>query len=1617
MNALEHFGPATRRFVEGAFAQPTRVQLEGWPVIARGEHALLFAPTGSGKTLAAFLTCIDRLTRDLDGGDPIRGAGAPPANEMSRPQAGRLRPPMAGDRIRGGDPIRGAGVPGDPVTGAGAPGDPIRGAGVPPANEMSRPQAGRLRHSAGSAGVRVLYVSPLKALVYDVEKNLRGPLIGVARAAEALQEPLRNVRVDVRTGDTPSRERVKQLRDPADILVTTPESLFLMLTSNAREVLKNVETVIVDEIHAVAGSKRGVHLALTLERLSHLVTTQGDARADYQRIGLSATQRPLDAIARYLGGDRPVTIVDASAPPRLQLTIEVPGDAPIIDDVRAPPPAKKRRSGPLITVATEEDRRGDPSPGSVARRRAQRGGTSNAGAPQGGGGMWPVLYPAILEKVMAHRSTIVFVNSRLLCERLAQRLNEIAGPQENGRDIAMAHHGSLSHRRRAEIEDELKSGNLKCLVATSSLELGVDMGAVDLVVLVESPGSASRGLQRVGRAGHSVGAVSSGVMMPKFKGDLLECAVVGQHMQQGKLESTRVPERCLDVLAQHVVAMVAMDPWSVPELLVTLRRASPYAELSREVLDAVLDMLAGKYPSDAFAELVPRVIWDRTEDRLTPRKGARALALLNAGTIPDRGLFGVHIASGDGPNGGPRIGELDEEMVYETRTGDAIVLGASTWRVEEIGRDRVIVTPAPGEAGRLPFWHGERPGRPVELGRAIGSFLRDVDTKLTSGGLRAVEEMLEGTPLDSNARASLASYLLEQRAVAGALPTDRAITVESFRDELGDWRTCILTPMGARVHAAWAQCIQVRLADHVEQPQVMWSDDGIALRFPDSEAPPDTSLLFPEPGDVDDLLIHALPDTSMFASRFRENAARALLLPRRGFKGRTPLWLQRKKSQDLLGVAQKHPSFPIVLETFRECLQDVFDVPALKELLAGVQSRAIRIDTVETKRASPFARSLVFAYVAAYLYDGDAPISERRAQALSLDRGLLAELLGQDELKDLIDPRAVDEVRMEVGLLEDDRRVTHEDALHDMLRRLGDLTYEEALARVDTASGADARAFIDALVQRRRAVRVRIAGEERIVAVEDVARYRDALGTHIPSGIPDAFLASTPSGGAGVSAREGALEGLIARYARTHGPFLVDDVALRFGLLPAQAEPALALLASKGTIVATTPGEYCDAEVLRRMKRKTLAKLRAEVSPVDGAAFARFLSAWHGLGSSRRGSGRLEEAIVQIEGVPLPWSILENEVLPARVPGFDPILLDELGATGLLVWVGAGPLGKDDGRIRLYRRERVPLLLDAPTVEPEAEAAPEGMPPLESAHRRVLAHLETRGASFASELLKASELPSTKELMDVLWDLVWRGLVTNDTFQPLRGLRARSSARRPRHVAMLGGRWSTVASLIGAAASQPSPTERLAARAMALLERCGVVSREATEGEPGGFALVYPVLRALEESGRVRRGHFVEGLSGAQFALPGAVERLRSSRSAPPVEQASAPAPASVDDAVQILSAVDPALPWGALLDWPETAPGMQPKRVAGARVVLVGGRPVFYVERGDKSILTFPAAREEGPDLERAVRALLEKQDYKSLRVARVDGEEAGVSARADELIRAGFVREHPGLVLTRIH
>jgi len=1386
-------------------------------------------------------------------------------------------------------------------------------------------------------GTRVLYISPLKALAYDIERNLRAPLVGIERVAQRLGIDSRPIRVDVRTGDTPQADRARQKKDPADILVTTPESLFLLLGSQARENLRAVETVIVDEIHAVAGSKRGVHLALSLERLSHLVTRAGNP--DPQRVGLSATQRPLDLIARFLGGPRPVSVVDASAPPHLSLQVVVP-----VADMEQPV-TELPRSGPIL----EE-------PG---RRRVQPS-------------IWPTVHPKLLELIRAHRSTIIFVNSRVLCERLAQSLNELAGE-----DLVKAHHGSIARHQREVVEQMLKTGQLPALVATSSLELGIDMGAVDLVVQVASPGSVARGLQRVGRAGHRVGEVSEGRIFPKFRGDLVEAAVVSEAMLAGRIESTQVPRNCLDVLAQQVVGMCATDSWGVDDLYDVVRRAFPYAELSRGALVSVLDMLSGRYPSDELSDLRPRVNWDRTTDVLKARRGAGTLALLNAGTIPDRGLYAVHL----GPDG-PRIGEADEEMVHERRRGQNIILGASTWRIEEITRDRVIVSAAPGEPGLLPFWKGEAIGRPVELGRDLGAWVRRVGAMSVEG---AQAWLLDHTPLDLHAAGNVAAYLAEQRQATGVIPSDACLVIEQFRDELGDWRLCILSPFGARVHAPWALALESLLAAREGiAMQTLWSDDGIVLRFGDGDALPEPDLLVPDPEEVEDLVVEQLRHSAVFAARFRENAGRALLLPKRHPKKRTPLWQQRLRAQKLLAVAGRFPSFPIVLETYRECLQDVFDLPGLVDLLGRIRRREVRVVHVETPRASPFARSLVFAFVAAYLYEGDAPLAERKAQALTLDRDLLRELLGQEELRDLLDPEALEEVEAELQGLAEGWRARDADGLHDLLRRVGDLSAIEVAARCEE----DPAPWLSELAGARRAVEVRLGGEPRWIAVEDAGRYRDALGVTIPPGLPAVF----------VELVEQPLEGLIRRYARTHGPFLAGRVAGRFGLRPALVAPVLRALEAEGGLVhgelrpGGTEREWCDPEVLRRLRRRSLARLRREVAPVDASVLGRFLPGWHGLGARRGGLGRLQEVIDQLEGLPIPVSVLEKEVLPARIPDFHPRMLDQLGAAGEVVWIGRGALGSRDGRVALYRRERAPLLVDAP--EPGEDWEP--------LHHAILEHLGSRGASFLVALQTACGTPPLEDLVAALWDLVWAGWVTNDTFLPLRGLRARPKRLRGGRsdtARFAGGRWSVVAELLVPA---PSDTQRLHARAAMLLERYGVVSREAAhaEGLPGGFAGLYPVLSAMEESGKVRRGWFVEGLGGAQFARPGVVDRLRGHRTDPPE--------------VRILAATDPANPYGALLPWPGDGEGARPRRVVGARVVLVDGRPALFVDRGGKSLVTLEGWGD--PEVaRRAVAALgsLREGRYRSLRIDRIDGEPARASPHAGVFLRAGFAEDYKGLCL----
>ena len=1409
---------------------------------------------------------------------------------------------------------------------------------------MAEPPPGRDRRC------RVLYVSPLRALAVDVEKNLRAPLVGIGLAAERLGEHVHEPRVAMRTGDTPANERRRLQTHPPDVLITTPESLYLMETSQTREILRSVRWVIVDEIHAVAGTKRGAHLALSLERLEEL------AHEPPQRIGLSATQRPLEEIARFLAGrtergPRPVTIVDAGMRKSMDVEVVVPvDDMADLSDVAETP-----QRFPAVDL-----------------------GPASAGTAPPRASIWPAIHPRLLELIRAHRSTIVFVNARRLAERLAARLNELAGEE-----VTRAHHGSIAREQRLEMEDRLKRGTLKSIVATSSLELGIDMGAVDLVIQVESPGSVSRGMQRIGRAGHQVGEPSLGKVFPKFRGDLLESTVVVQRMLEGAIEETRYPRNPLDVLAQQIVAMCAMDEWTVADLGRVVRRAANFEELSDDLLRNVLDLLAGRYPSDGFAELRPRIVWDRRTDRLRAREGAGRIAIASAGTIPDRGLFGVFTVDGR------RVGELDEEMVYESRRGEVFVLGATSWRIEDITLDRVVVSPAPGEPGKMPFWHGDKPGRPIELGRAIGAATRGLAATEHDEAIGRLRSMFG---LDELAAENLTAYLEDQREATGSIPDDRTIVVERFPDEIGDWRVCVLSPFGGRVHAPWAMAIEGRLAERYGlDVQVLWSDDGIVIRLPESEERiPVEDLLF-DADEIEELVVSQLSGTALFTTTFREAAARALLLPRKTPGRRTPLWQQRQRGADLLQVASQHPTFPILLEATREVMRDRFDVPALKEVLGDIASRRIRVVPVDTPKSSPFAQSLLFNWIAIYMYEGDSPLAERRAAALSLDRDLLRELLGAEDLRELIDPEALADTELELQHLAEGRRARNPDDLHDLLRRLGDLSAEET----DVRSIADPSAWLASLEAEGGAIRVRVAGQERWIAIEDAGRYRDALGAALPLGVPAVFAASTPA----------PLEGLVARYARTHGPFGAADVAARLGLPKDRVASALASLELQGRVVRGEfrPGglerEWCDADVLRSIRRRSLAALRREVEPVEAGALGRFLPEWHALSDPRSGPTALPDTIAQLQGASIPASILESEVLRGRVRGYRPADLDALCASGDVVWMGAGGIGADDGRVTIGFRDSLRLV--AP---PPPEIRPEG--PIHDALRE---HLSARGASFWPELLAATAVSDERTVLAALWDLVWAGEITNDTIAPMRAFLIRSRAKaaragaKPRPGALrragppaAAGRWSLVETILR---PEPTPTEVAHARAMQLLERHGVLTREGVlaEGAPGGFAGVYEVLRALEESGKVRRGYFVDGLGAAQFALPGAVERIRDLRE--PRTGASALA----------LAAADPAQPFGAALPWPESQG--RPSRTAGAFVILVDGEAAAFLERGARSLVTFDAA--QGTAWVDALASLVKDGRLRRIELARVDGAPAAGSAFAEALRDAGFVDGYRGLVL----
>lgn len=1440
-----------------------------------------------------------------------------------------------------------------------------------------------------SKRTRVLYVSPLKALAVDVERNLRSPLTGIRNTGDRLGQPVPEVTVGVRSGDTAAGDRRKLVTAPPDILITTPESLFLMLTSQARESLRGIETVIVDEVHAVAGTKRGAHLAVTLERLDALLDRPA------QRVGLSATVRPLEEVARFLGGAAPVEIVSPPSEKQWDLKVVVP-----VEDMTAP-------------EAYDDSGEEEPS-------RAQS--------------IWPHVEEHVVDLIEQHKSTIVFANSRRLSERLTARLNEIAYERASGErllpgqspaqvmaqsgassvaeaTIAKAHHGSVSKEQRAIIEDDLKRGRLPAVVATSSLELGIDMGAVDLVVQIESPPSVASALQRVGRAGHQVGEVSRGVLFPKHRGDLAQTAVAVQRMRTGAIESLSVPANPLDVLAQQVVAATALEAWSVDEMYDLVKRTASFDKLPRSAYDAVLDLLSGRYPSDEFAELRPRIVWDRVTGTLTGRPGAQRLAVTSGGTIPDRGLFGVFLVGGEGP--GKRVGELDEEMVYESRVGDVFALGATSWRIEDITHDRVLVTPAPGVPGRLPFWKGDAPGRPAELGAAVGAFTREL------AGLpkKKAEQRARDEGLDEYAAGNLVTYLHEQLEATQILPSDQTLLVERFRDELGDWRLVVHSPYGVPVHAPWALAINARLRERYGiDGQAVASDDGIVIRIPDTDAePPSGEVVVFAPDEIEDLVTQEVGGSALFASRFRECAARALLLPRRDPGRRSPLWQQRQRSAALLEVASKYPSFPIVLEAVRECLQDVYDLPALLALMRAVDQRSVQVSDVSTPSPSPFARTLLFGYVAQFVYEGDSPIAERRAAALSLDQGLLAELLGRAELRELLDPEVLTEVEAELQRLTPERAARGAEGVADLLRLLGPLSTAEVQARC--AEGVDATEALRVLADTRRVVEVRVAGEPRWTAIEDIGRLRDGLGVAVPPGTPDAFTDPV----------EDPLADLVSRYARTHGPFTTEDVATRLGLGAAVVRLTLQRLGAQGRVLdgEFRPGasglEWCDAEVLRSLRRRSLARLRKEVEPVPPAALGRFLSAWQHVtstGSAHRG-GKLRgvdgvvSVIDQLAGAPVPASALEPLVLAARVRDYEPSYLDELTASGEVLWAGHATLPGNDGWVSLHLADQAPLTL------PEHE-------PFEHSelHQAVLDALGGGGAFFFRQLATQVGSRDDKALSAALWDLVWAGRISNDTLAPLRALtrsggashRTKRAPARPRMASTTGrggvalrtgppetaGRWAVLPEL------DTDLTRRAHAAAERLLDRHGVVIRGAvvSERQPGGFAAVYKVLSAFEDSGRCRRGYFVEGLGAAQFGTAGAIDRLRTFSEVDDQEKPSA----------VCLAATDPANPYGAALPWPESEGGHRPGRKAGALVVLVDGELTLYVERGGRTLLTWS---EDADRLTPAAASLADAARRGSLgriTVEKADGEAllgGGSTPLREALDAAGFVATPRGLRL----
>lgn len=1663
-SGLALFSAPVRHWFADAFGAPTAVQAEAWQAIARGENALVIAPTGSGKTLAAFLWAIDALMGE------------------------KARVAEAGEKW-------------------------VR-------------------------GVRVLYVSPLKALGADVDRNLQGPLSAISELA-AVESARRGakapeIRTAMRTGDTPADERRKIARNPPDILITTPESLYLMLTSAAREALRTVETVIVDEVHALAGDKRGAHLSLSLERLDDLL------EAPAQRIGLSATVRPRDEVARFLGGAHPVTVVATEAPPSLDLSVRVP-----VRDMTAVPAfggfagagdgARQRGAGPRqapIENAWKSDR---------ALRAVMAEGPSPAPHPDsrlGSSSIWPHIEAAILDEVLAHKSTIVFVNSRGLCEKLTARLNELyakrlgldaphsevagfwaaAGSGEatafgddavrgvpTGSDamrgapgasfrsdigsttalvtepavvIAKAHHGSVSKEKRLQVERELKAGELPCVVATSSLELGIDMGSIDLVLQVAAPPSVASGLQRVGRANHQVGGRSQGVIFPRTRVEVIDAAVMAEGMEAGAIESTRLVRNALDVLAQQTVATVAMAPDGLPadDWLACVRRSACYADLGRRSFEGVLDMLAGRYGSGEVAEFAPRILWDRETGLLTPRPGSQRLAVTAAGTIPDRGMFSVVLPEGDARQGRRRVGELDEEMVMESRVGDIIALGTSTWRIKEIGADRVIVEAAPGRAARLPFWHGEAIGRPYETGRARGALVRALDGGIARAAERdeapinrseegamapALRDRLTADGLDEDARCNLAALIEAQRACTGAVPTDRRLVVETCPDETGDMRVILHSPFGRRVHEPWALAVAHRVTTALGfDPQAVASDDGIVLRVPAAEdALPGSDLFRFDSDELESIVRERVGFTALFAARFRECAARALLMSPTAPGKRAPLWQQRLKGGQLLEAARREEDFPIVLEALRECLQDVFDLSALHKVMDGLASGSIKMSEVRTAAPSPFAAPLVFGYLGEHLYEGDLPHAERQASLLSVDPTLLGELLGTGAVEDMLDTEVVARTVAELQRTADGWKARGAEGVADLLRELGPLTVEEIAARTE---GGEVAVLLADLEAAHRAFSAVISGEKRWAAADDGPRLSAVLGIVAPLWAQREGKLSRP------------LDGLAARFARTHGPFDSEEAACTLGVGVALAAESLERLAAEGRLVRLGPDRWADGAVLARLRSRSLARAREAVRPVPANAYVRFLLDRQDIARAGEptlaGIDGVAQVIAQFEGVALPMEQWEREVLPARVPDYRPAMLDELIAAGEVLWA-ASTVGEAHP-ISFFPTDSplAPLPVDAQAGVAEASAAEPGEledPSLDAIVRHVLVAqgpLTFRALADGAAQLAGPVARTDREVAEALQRLVWKGEATSDGlgFPRAGGLaaaasasaaggqtpppsRRRASSRRGRSLhsearraaraavvgrqvastafdAALAGRWSALAP------SGQSSTVQAVALVESLLDRYGVVTRDIAlaAGVPGGLSMLYPVLKAMEEAGDLARGMFVEGMGPAQFAQRETVEALRAF-----AQPADASAPASL----VALPADDPACLFGAGIPWPDVAwdaageapaadsalVAARPSRREGALVVVADGAPVLWAAPRLKSLLAFSADEKlleaAVAALVASVRAALKREGAPAARrkivVEHFNGRDVLATPAASWLQGAGLVRLPDGFRL----